>query len=465
MGSRARGLLGWLFTGLWCLFVLFIARPARADDSLAAIHVCVRPSIVPEGVAVWVFTANADSFIVKIPRADFKKQAAGLPVYVYDPYAPPESVKLFPKKFSNLVCPPAPAPVKPPEAPAPKKDQPKAEDKKAEGGGAIAADPKKKHEKQEGDEEEPPDLPKPLTRPPPPEWHPQPPKGGITEGWPGTVLPIQVKPAVLPSVASGHGVLPIVGLDGKGTVLPMANRPIPSDAKTATGEGGKDAGKKGAGPEKTGYEKWCEQVGLLGGVASLNLNEDIKAPAGSKYGIPGGKNSDGIKSPTAQAIAGAVMVASAVITAGGFDKKFYDALAKGTRLFIRGGGKAGEQVAEKLVQNAIAKYGKHGAEDLAGALAKNGAIGEYSVMSKFTQNLGGRYQAHHILEVKFAEKFALGATDRIPAVILSEAEHKAITATLARETMNVKTPQALWAAYQRAYRLHPAWLKVIEGYF
>ena len=480
MLDRPMGRWRWVFGWLCCAFFVSFARPAWADDGFAAIRVCVRPDIVPPSVAAWVFTSNADSYVVKISRTDFKKQAGGLTTYVYDPYAPPSSVKLFPAKYAHLVCPPPPNAAAAP-AETTKDDPAKAGDKKPVAvDGAIAGDAKKKREKEkDNDDEPPPGTPPPIVYPrkgePLPPLIPPLPKGGVTENWPRTVLPIRKEgSSVLPSVASGHGVLPIAGLGGKGTVLPIAGaRPQvpPSDlppngeAKGSTKEATGDGTKKGNGVEKTVYEKWCEQVGLLGGVANLQLSEDIKRLDGSKYGIPGGKNPNGIKSPTAQAAAGAVMVAAAVITAGGFDKKLYDALAKGTPIFIRGGGKAAEQAAEKLVQDAIAKYGVHGAEDLAAALAKNGAIGEYSVMAKFTQGLGAKWQAHHILEVSAAKKLQIVATDRLPSVILSEADHKAMTALLAIKTKAAQTPAQLLAGYVEAYDGHPAWLAAIRGYF
>ena len=102
---------------------------------------------------------------------------------------------------------------------------------------------------------------------------------------------------------------------------------------------------------------------------------------------------------------------------------------------------------------------------LADALNKNGAIGEYSVMKKFTDKLGGQVQAHHLLEQKFVKKFALGEADRVPSVILTDAEHKAITAKLKIATAHVETPQQLWQAYQDAYVDHPSWLAAIKSYF
>ena len=112
--------------------------------------------------------------------------------------------------------------------------------------------------------------------------------------------------------------------------------------------------------------------------------------------------------------------------------------------------------------------GKKAAERLAhlvDALHKNGAIGEYSVMAKFTEGFGGRVQAHHILEVQFAKRFKLGNPDKLPSVILIEAEHKAITAKLNLATARVKDANDLWKVYQKAYVDHPHWLDAIRPYF
>ena len=64
-----------------------------------------------------------------------------------------------------------------------------------------------------------------------------------------------------------------------------------------------------------------------------------------------------------------------------------------------------------------------------------------------------------------ARELGLGATDRIPTVILSETEHKAITKALNAEASRGKSLEVLWKAYKKVYAKHPAWLKAIEGYF
>lgn len=102
---------------------------------------------------------------------------------------------------------------------------------------------------------------------------------------------------------------------------------------------------------------------------------------------------------------------------------------------------------------------------LADALEKNGAIGPYEVLKQFTNGLGGRWQAHHILEKKMARDLGLGNADKVPSVILTEAEHKRITARLAIATRQVKTPEQLWKVYKDVYAEHPTWLAAIRKYF
>lgn len=51
-------------------------------------------------------------------------------------------------------------------------------------------------------------------------------------------------------------------------------------------------------------------------------------------------------------------------------------------------------------------------------------------------------------------------------MILTDAEHKAVTAKLAARTKSVKTPEDLWKAYQEVYKDYPPhWLESIQHYF
>ena len=451
--------VGWLCAAL---LVLFAADARAGEPSFVGIHVCVRPPNVPATVDAWTFVNDANSYTVRIPPKDFKKQANGLPIYVYDPFAPPDSVKLYPIKFNNLVCPPPPQVSKLPEEKKEEKDKEKTS--AAPIGGAAgppkAEDQKKAEPKKPNPDEEPPGVIRLMAPPPPQDEHSLPPKGGVTERWPTSVLPFKAPESEPPTL-----VLPQVKVCGGG-VLPFKGATCHKDESDSAVAKNGDPTKKGSGEPKTAFEKFAESIALGGGLLNLQLGEDIHDKDGSKYGVPGGKNKDGIQSATAQAVAGSLMVAAVVISAGGADKKLFDALSKKTPLILSGGGKAAEEAAEKIVDAAIAKYGAHGAEDLAAALAKNGAIGEYSVMAKFTKGLGSRWQAHHILEEALARKFKLVASDRVPSIILSEAEHKLITAQLRLAgTAKAETPEALWAAYQVAYKGRAEWLAAIAGYF
>lgn len=442
----------------WCLAWLLlvgVAANARAGD-FGEIRVCVRPPNVPAGVEAWVYTPGSATVVVKVKREDFKKQSGGLTTYLFDPNAPAENTKLLPVPFNKLPCPARVLPVKPLEAPpaAKKAEPPNPADKKQVAGdndhGAKDNGGKTKND-------EPPGLPKPLVYPQgkgklPPQLEPKLPETGVTAHWPATVLPVVKRgdsgtllptTTVLPTVRRGR-----IAAGGSGN-------------KGATGDGT----NKGGGVEKTPFETFAEEMAYGGAIANQQFNEDTKRPDGSRYGIPGGKNATGPNNPVAQAAAGTVLVAAAVITAGGFDKKIIDAFRKKTPLLISGTGKLAEDAAEQLVDGIVAKQGEKGRLFLADVLNKNGAIGEYSIMKRFTDKLGGRLQAHHILEKKMAEKFELGATDKIPSVILTEAEHKAITAKLKVATARVDSVQKLWHAYETAYVDYPGWLAAIKPYF
>ena len=50
-------------------------------------------------------------------------------------------------------------------------------------------------------------------------------------------------------------------------------------------------------------------------------------------------------------------------------------------------------------------------------------------------------------------------------MILTDAEHKVMTARLKTATSGVDTPEKLWKAYQGAYADHPHWLEAIKPLF
>jgi len=156
-------------------------------------------------------------------------------------------------------------------------------------------------------------------------------------------------------------------------------------------------------------------------------------------------------------VASAVLIATAVGIPG-FKKKLAEAIRKKTPLIL--------EIKDLSVEAAEAIAAKHGAH-LADALNKVGAIGPYDLMSRFTKGLGGDWQAHHILEDSMFKRFKqFGDPNRGPSVILTKAEHEAISARLRAEgTQRAETTAQLWEKYQEAYEEHPQWLEAIRSYF
>ena len=245
-------------------------------------------------------------------------------------------------------------------------------------------------------------------------------------------------------------------------------------AQSGKGDGGKsDAPIKVA--EKTFGDKFAEQLIFAGMILNGELNHNIKGPDGKQYGMPGGKNPDGPNTPEAQAGVGVVASVIAVLSAGAssFYKKLAKALKDGKPLVYSEMKNVGDGVADELAEKLGAHFKNQLGKDavgrtriaLAASLNKNGAVGPYSKMTQFTDDLGGSYQAHHILEEQMFRRFNLGKPDLGPAVILTSAEHKAITKKLSEKTKGVANTKQLWQAYQEAYSDYPHWLEAIKPYF
>ena len=75
------------------------------------IHVCARPPVIPRGVATWV-VSDAGSILWNAREVSDARSEAR-PVYVLDPDAPEERVKLLPIPYNTLKCPRRLAPPKP----------------------------------------------------------------------------------------------------------------------------------------------------------------------------------------------------------------------------------------------------------------------------------------------------------------------------------------------------------------
>ena len=151
-------------------------------------------------------------------------------------------------------------------------------------------------------------------------------------------------------------------------------------------------------------------------------------PTGKEFGIVGGMNPDGPNDPRVQAVAAVVnFVPADSPLAKGFLERVAKASAKGEKVVLKEVSELSEEAAKEIVAAGDA-------EAIVQALAKEGVVGPYKIMKIFTEKMEGRWQAHHILEKQMFERFKLKFPDLSPSVILSEAEHKKITATLRAAT-------------------------------
>ncbi|MDI1447969.1 hypothetical protein [Polyangium sp. 6x1] len=428
--------------------LLFFASAAHALE----FRVCVKPPDVPPGLTQWAYEEGSATVWTTRSRAEFARKVEGRATFTFDPYAPPESVRVLPIPYNTLKCPPPP----PRPKPAPAKDAPK-EEKKAEdgsaskGGGKRGGDEERKGGGDEGSVEkrvEKHRLPQPKEGPPPPARRQDP------------VLPRQ-------GVLSSEPILPQReakwadkehGLQDRGGALPQLvetedRKPLTVTSCEQTKEGCPTR------KQKTRAGAVLEQVVIAGAIFNLQMNEDLHRPDGKEYGIVGGMNADGPNDPRLQAAAAAVMFSPVAMALGNrFMKATSEALARGEKVVIKDVSDLSEDAAKYLAE----EFG----EELTQALAKAEVIGPYRVMQHFTGKHGRKWQAHHIYETAKMEGIGLDPLDG-PSVILSSEEHSMFTATLRDATRGIPPRELakLWDAYQKSYKLKPHWLKAIEHYF
>ena len=135
---------------------------------------------------------------------------------------------------------------------------------------------------------------------------------------------------------------------------------------------------------------------------------------------------------------------------------------KGQRTVIEKADKAALDLADDLIKN-------HGQYPMAQGLQEMQTIMPYSMAEKFTKDLGNAFQAHKIFERQALKRLkgSEAGFEKLPAVILTEAEHKHITKLLNDEWKKLPkegavTPAQLRAIYKEAYRAYPHWLEIIE---
>ena len=448
------------------------------------IHVCRRPPNVPLNWDRWSYTPGGKLLFETKDNKVFQQKTDGLTVYVYDPWASAGSMKTLPIPHNQLPCPPAPPrpavvspsaapprsasppprapPAKPPASPAkpePKKEAPKpggngkGKGHGDSGSGDVIADkaPEKVQDNPilgPGIKKMPTAEAKPVPKDPPP-----------------NALPLAT--ALLPPA---EPLPPSEPLPPPTALLPKSDQVGAGIASKGSGPGNKledkdpsrggGAGKAGTAPV-TGFDRITYELAFAAAIVNGQMNEDLALPGSTAHGIVGGKNPGGPDMAVVQAAVSLTQIFSAaVITqANKFAQRLKNAFATNNeRIVLNGVDDVTEEVAEALAK----QYGV----DIAEALAKNGTIGPYAVMKKFTEKLGGAYQAHHIFENARIKKFLKGADpDKFPAIILTKDEHKLFTKELLDETKTATTLPELWKAYEKVYASHPDWLKAIRPYF
>ncbi|MDC0746665.1 hypothetical protein [Polyangium mundeleinium] len=439
---------------LLALTLLFCASPAHALE----FRVCVKPPDVPPGLTVWAYENGSAKVWTTRSRVEFARKVEGRAIFRYDPYAPPESVRILPIPYNTLKCPPPP----PPPKPAPAKEAPKKEETKAEDGSASKAPGKRggDEERKGGGDEGSVEKRVEKHRVPQPKEGPPPPRASAPAKQQDPVLPRE-------GVLSSEPILPQReakwadkehGLVDRGGALPQRvdtadRKPLNVTSCEQTKEGCP------ARPKKTRAGAILEQVVIAGAIFNLQMNEDLHRPDGKEYGIVGGMNADGPNDPRLQAAAAAVMFSPVAMALGNrFMKATSEALKRGENVVIKDVSELSEDAAKYLAE----EFG----EELTQALAKAEVIGPFRVMRHFTKGYERKCQAHHIYETAKMEGIGLNSLDG-PSVILSSEAHTVMTNKLREATKGIMADELpkLWKAYQKVYADSPHWLKAIEHYF
>jgi hypothetical protein len=94
-----------------------------------------------------------------------------------------------------------------------------------------------------------------------------------------------------------------------------------------------------------------------------------------------------------------------------------------------------------------------------------GSLGTYAQMAKLTKGFKGAFQAHHLTEARHLKALAL-STKNAPSVILSRADHAAMTSGLQRLLPygQTYTKTQIISAYKQAYKDYPEWLALATKY-
>ncbi|HRI70157.1 MAG TPA: hypothetical protein PK156_38265, partial [Polyangium sp.] len=243
-----------------------------------------------------------------------------------------------------------------------------------------------------------------------------------------------------------------------------AGAPPSTAPKTGSGPPSVTSSANGQGPALSTFEQMANNAIVGGALAQGNTSARLNQANGHRNGMPGGKNVGGFSFPLLQMGVGAFMVLSAV---GVSPKKFIDfvvqASKKGQRVVIEKADQAALKLADDLIE-------QHGQYEMAKGLEEMQTVMPYAMGEKFTQGLGNKFQAHKIFEKRALKGLKGSDTDfeKLPSVILTEAEHKHVTKLLdeawkkhAPMPKDVTADQ-LRKIYEQAYKGYPHWLEIIE---
>ncbi|MDI1433318.1 hypothetical protein [Polyangium sorediatum] len=437
----------------WVVAVIVFSCRMPAALAQTPVDVCWKPSGLPPDVDTFaVIEEKTGGTLVILNAHQFWQQAQHRVVLRYNPNLGPESLARIPSKARPPGC--TPPPPKKPEAPAAKAPAPPAPPQSEPSPKEAAKESKRADEPKE----EPPRsrVAERKDEPRVSQEGSLPREGILREE---SVLPRrdEVHPPRCVDEACSH-------VDRGGALPELQHRhgrPLVSAVRcqdTKQGCNGKGDGT-GKGKALTPLERMVRELAIASAMLNGEFNHDLARKDGKRFGVIGGDDEDGVDNAIVQAAAAITQVASAVLVgqAETFAKKLEEACAKKAPILLQGAEELSKETAELLAK----KYGA----DIAAALEQNGTIGAYEVMKKFTDNLGGSYQAHHILEKAMAEKLGLKNFDKLPAVILTEAKHKEITRMLKGLRPPKLTPDTLWETYKSAYKTHPHWLEAIKPYF
>jgi hypothetical protein len=236
----------------------------------------------------------------------------------------------------------------------------------------------------------------------------------------------------------------------------LGGSPMPTWTSSETGQG----------KALSAFETIVRQTLIAQGILSGDTSGNLKDPNGARYGLPNGKNPNGFDSFFLQFVAATFSFLPTAVKSGTqFLKRVAQAAKDNAVLIIANPNFLPKRICKGLVK----RFG----DQMAPALQRMKTIMPYSRAEIFTAEWRHLYQSHHILEVDMARIMNITDADHLPAIILTDLEHKAITKRLNQvrnDILGKRSKESLTKAeirqiYETAYESTPIWLEAIKSYF